>query len=296
MVERKTIGSLVFDIVLSFIMLLFFILFVYPFLYIVLYSISDISKLKFPLLIYPAGMNFDSYITILKTGGTLQAAIVSIARSVIGPFGMLLVSGMGAFAISRQDLVFGKGVRMFFLFSMYVSAGLIPGYILIKSLGLTNNFWVYIIPGLANVFNMILMKAYISSIPHELEESVKIDGGSDLDAYFRVILPLCTPVNAAVVLFAVIGQWNSYFDVSLYNGSNQSLYTLSYTLYLNLSSAKNVTLEELKLAAQLGRTVRVNSQSLSMAMTVIAMVPVMCIYPILQKYFASGLLIGSVKM
>lgn len=296
MIKQKGAGNFLFNCVLMLIMLVVFILFVYPFLYIVLYSLSDISQLKTPFLIYPVGFNLDSYKAILTDGGNLNALFVSVARCVVAPLSMLIVSGMLGYGLSRQDLVFGKAIRMYLLFSMYISAGLIPGYLLIQKLGLMRSFWVYILPGMCNTFNAILIKTYILTLPHELEESVKIDGGSELTAFFRVILPLCLPISATVVLFAVIGAWNSYFDVSLYNGSVKSLHTLSYTLYLQLASASNISLEDLQEAARSGTVIRVNKQSLVMAMTVITMIPPMCVYPFLRKNFASGLLIGSVKM
>jgi len=203
---------------------------------------------------------------------------------------------MGGYAISRRDLVFGKAIRMYLLFSMYVSAGLIPGYLLIRNLGLMNSFWVYVFPGMANIFNMILIKAYIASIPQELEESVLIDGGTEIAAYFKVIFPLTLPINAFVVLMAIIHAWNSYFDVSLYNSNTRALHTLSFNLYVNLSANTNLTLEQLQELMETGEELRIHNQSLNMALTVVTMVPIMCIYPLLQKYFVSGLMIGAVKM
>ena len=296
MIEKKSAYSIIFDIFLTLFMFGLFVIFVYPFLYVLVYSISDVSQMKSPLLIFPVGINFESYKTIFRDTSFVRSTIITLARCTLGPLGMLLISGSGAYALSRQNLVFGKAVRMYFLFSMYVSAGLIPGFLLIKYLGLMNNFWVYIIPGLANIFTMLLIKAYISSLPRELEEAVLIDGGTDFDVYFRVILPLTLPINAAVVLFAVIGHWNSYIDVTLFNGNSPNLYTLSFKLYLNLTMSLNMTLEDIRRMHETGQIVSINAKSMNMAMTVITIAPIMCLYPLLQKYFASGLLIGSIKM
>ena len=296
MIRKKTAGTLAFDIILVFLMSVIAVLMIYPFLYILFYSVSDVSKLKFPILIFPVGFNLDSYEAILRIRTIFQAALVSVARCVLGPLGMLIVSGMAGYVLTRQDLVFKNAIRVYLVFSMYVSAGLIPGYLNIKNLGLTNSFWVYVIPGLANIGNMILIRAFISNMPKELVESVKIDGGSDLTAYMRIILPLSLPINAAVVLFAIIGGWNAYFDVALYNGSRPELYTLSFVLYVQLTSVTNISLEKLKEMALLGQTIKLNNQSLTMALTVILITPMMCLYPFMQKYFASGLLIGSIKL
>ena len=295
-IQKRTKIDIIFDIFLYIGMTMIFILMVYPFQYVIVYSLSDTSKIKFPLLLWPVKLNFDSYVTILGNKSNIRAALVSIARCIAGPFSMLLVSSMGGYAISRKELVFGKAIRIYLLFSMYIYAGLIPTFLLIKNLGLTNNFLVYVIPGMANIFNMILIKAYITNIPHELEESVKIDGGNEIDTYFKVILPLTLPINAAVLLFGIIIAWNSYFDVSLYNGNSKNLYTLSYMLYINLTASQNLSLEKIKELAREGRGVKINNQSLNMALTVITMLPIICVYPLLQKYFVSGLTVGAVKM
>ena len=296
MIEKRGPIDYVFDTFIYVLMSCVFIIMAYPFVYVIVYSVSDISKIKFPLLIWPAGINFDSYRVIFGDRNMLNAAFISLARCVAGPFSMLLVSGMGGYALSRKDLLFGKAIRMYLLFSMYVGAGLIPGYLLIKNLGLMNNFLVYVVPGMASIFNMILIKAYIAGIPNELEESVLIDGGTQIAAYFYIILPLTLPINAFVVLMAIIGAWNSYFDVSLYNGNTRELHTLSYKLFINLTASQNLSLEKIKQLAQEGQQVKINNQSLNMALTVVTITPIMCVYPLLQKYFVSGLTIGAVKM
>lgn len=296
MVEKKSLFSTLFDIFLTLFMIIVVIIFVYPFIYILLYSVSDVAKMKFPLLIYPVGFNLEPYKAIFRDDTYTMAVFVTIARCVVGPLLMLVVSGSGAYALSRPNLIFGKCIRIYLLFSMYISAGIIPSYMLMKYLGLINNFLVYVLPGMASIFNMLLIKAYISSLPRELEESVFIDGGNDIDAYFRIILPLTLPINAAVILFAVIGQWNSYMDVTMYNGNRPQLYTLAFKLWLNFRKSTNLSLEEMQAMREQGITVRLNAKSLNMAMTVIMTLPIMCLYPMLQKYFASGLLIGSIKM
>ena len=161
-----------------------------------------------------------------------------------------------------------------------------------QGLHLTNTFLVYILPAAVSAFNMILVKTYIESIPPAMEEAVLIDGGTEIDAFFRVILVLCLPVNAAIVLFSCIQQWNSFIDTQLYNAMRPDLYTMQYVLYNALAFHMQQSLEEAKnqVAAN-----SVTSQSLKMAITVVTIVPIMFVYPFLQKYFVSGLLVGSVK-
>jgi putative aldouronate transport system permease protein len=288
---KRSIADHIFDTALHIFMILVFIVMVYPFLYVINYSISTVSQIKSPLLIIPEGIQFKSYAILFRDQSIYRALAVSIARSIIGPIVMIIVTGSAGYVISRPQLIFGKFFRMFFLFTMYMSAGIIPGYLLVKTLGLTNSFIVYILPSAVNAFFMMLIKTYIEALPPSLEEAVLIDGGTEFDAYFKVILRLCLPVNAAVILFACIGQWNSYIDTQLYNAMSPKLYTLQYVLYNTLAVQMARSLEE---AQKLNRNV-VSSQSLKMAITVITIVPIMCVYPFLQRYFVSGLLVGSIK-
>jgi putative aldouronate transport system permease protein len=289
---RRSALDVVFDLFLYILMLAVFVVMVYPFIYVINYSISSVAQVKHPLLLWPEGVHFESYRILFSDASMLQALFVSVVRSVVGPACMLVVTAMGGYVISRPNLVFGKFFRMFFLFTLYVSAGIIPVYLVIKSLHLTNTFWVYIFPVTVNAFNMILMKTYIESLPPSLEESVLIDGGTEIDAYFSVIFPMCLPVNAAIVLFSCIQHWNSFIDTQLYNAMRPALYTMQYVLYNALAVQMQQSLEEAK--ARMAQNT-VTSQSLKMAITVLTVIPIMCVYPFLQKYFVSGLLVGSVK-
>ena len=177
---------------------------------------------------------------------------------------------------------------------MYVNGGMIPNYILIKELGLLNNFLVYILPGLVSAFNMIVIRTYINGLPESLIESAKIDGAGELRIFMQIILPLCKPVLATVALFIAVGQWNSWFDAMLYASGNPKLTTLQYELMKLLSSSTQQggagTAEMVKNAGNL-----VTPKSLRAAITIVTAFPIVCLYPFLQKYFVSGLTIGGVK-
>lgn len=291
MIFKNSPGERLFDVFLYTLMAIVFLLMVYPFLYVFNYSISSVAQVKNPLLIIPEGIQLESYAIIFRDPTMYRAMLVSVARSVVGPIFMLMVTATGGYVISRPHLVFGKFFRMFFLFTMYLNAGIIPVYLVIQSLGLTNSFLVYIMPMAVNAFFMMLVKTYIEGIPSSLEEAVLIDGGTEFDAYFRVILRLCLPVNAAILLFACIQQWNSFIDTQLYNAMSPKLYTMQYVLYNALAVQMQQSLEEAKQRA--GNIV--SSQSLKMAITVVTIVPIMCVYPFLQRYFVSGMLVGSIK-
>lgn len=292
MVYKKSRGEQLFDIINHLIMIFIFIVMVYPFLYVLNYSLSIPGRIRNPLLIVPAGINLEAYKIAFSDPSIYHAFFVSVARSTIGPLTMLIVTAMAGHALSYKELIAGRFFRLFFLFTMYFSAGIIPVYLLFKTLRLTGTFWVYIVPGMVNVFNLILIKTYIETIPRSLEESVLIDGGNEFDAFWKVIFPLCLPVNAAVVLFSCVGHWNSYIDTQLYAAMNQELHTMQYVLYNVLAVQMQQSLEEAK--RRYTETV-VTSESLKMAITVITVIPIACVYPFLQRYFVSGLLIGSIK-
>jgi putative aldouronate transport system permease protein len=288
MVRRKTVGGVCFDVINGLFMCLLFILMIYPFLYVINFSVSTLSETTGTLLLLPKGVNFKAYAVLFQDDGVLHAFLVSVARSTIGPVLMLFVTGMAAYVLATPDLAFGKFFRAVFVLTMYLSAGIIPTYIFIKQYGLLNNFWVYILPNLCSAFNLILIKTYIESIPRSLQEAVYMDGGNDLQAYWKVIFPICRPVNAAILLFGILNQWNSFIDTQMYCAMTEKLYTLQYVLFNTLSSQTNI--EALKSGAMAS-----SGQTLKMAITVITVVPVMCVYPFLQKHFVSGIMIGSVK-
>lgn len=288
MVYKQTWSDRVFNFLNGFLMLVIFIIMVYPFLYVINYSVTAPSEAGGSLLLLPKGINFEAYKTLLQESGILRAFGISVARSIIGAALMLIITGMAAYVLATPNLVFGRFFRTAFVLTMYLSAGIVPTYIYMKQYHLLNNFWVYILPNLCSAFNLILIKTYIESIPRSLQEAVYIDGGNDLQAYWRVIFPVCKPVNAAILLFGILNQWNSFMDTQMYCAMDEKLYTLQYVLYNTLSSQTNM--EALKRGAAV-----VNGQTLKMAITVITVFPVMCVYPFLQKHFVSGIMVGSVK-
>ncbi|OGO80864.1 MAG: hypothetical protein A2Y21_04180 [Clostridiales bacterium GWC2_40_7] len=290
MISHK-IPDRLFDFANCIFMIIVFIIMFYPFLYVFEYSVSNPALLTGGLLIIPKGFTLSSYLVLLTRGDVLSGLTISIARTVMGPFGMLFVTAMAAYVITKDYLIGIKFFRKFFVFTMYVSGGIIPSYVLMKSLHLTNNFFVYILPVLLSAFNLILIKTYIEDLPKSLEESAIIDGANEATVFFRIIFPLCTPILAAVCLFAAIGQWNSFIDTQLYNSMNRNLYTLQYVLY-NYLAAITLSLDQAK---NNDKGLIATPESLKMAITAITMIPILIIYPFIQKYFISGLLIGAVK-
>jgi len=204
---------------------------------------------------------------------------------------------MMGYCLSRKEYVLNKFITVVFVLTMYFSAGLIPQYLLIKKLGLLDSFWVYIIPGMISAFNVIVVRTYIQTIPESLIESARIDGAGDFKIFIRIIFPLAKPSLAVVGMFTIIYQWNSWFDTYLYAPSKQSLSTLQYELQkLLASSFSQSTAQQANnaLAGEMASNM-VSPVSLQAAITIVAMVPILCVYPLLQRYFIAGLNVGGVK-
>ncbi|OHE58800.1 MAG: hypothetical protein A2Z99_19860 [Treponema sp. GWB1_62_6] len=283
--------ELLFDIFNSILMFVVVLIMAYPFLYVFLYSISDPAHLKAGLMLWPEKITFNSYKVIFANPVIINGVYISIARSVIGTVSMLVVTAAAAYAISKKHLIGVRFLRVFFILTMYFSGGIIPAYLLVKSLGLTNNFLVYIIPNMVSVFNMILIRTYVESIPASLEESALMVGANELQIFLYIVIPMSTPVLAAVGLFTFVNQWNSFVDVQIYNFMKPDLYPLQYILF-NYLMSQSQSIEQAK------RTMNVTAispQSLKTTITIITILPIFFIYPVLQKYFVSGLMVGSVK-
>lgn len=288
---KKSTASKAFDSINILGMLLLSVLMIFPFYYILVYSLSDSRLMSSGLVYWPIGVNIEAYQTILTDQRILRSALVSLARTLTGPALMILITSMAAFVLAHDKTPGVKVLRKYFVFTMYMGAGIIPVYLLIKTLGMIGTFWVYIIPQSVSVYNMVLIKTYIESIPDSLEEAARIDGANEFMAFWRVIFPVCMPVITATALFTAVGHWNDFIDTQFYNNMNPRLFTLQYMLYQVLASAES--LAQAKSQAEFGRVVL--PQSLKMAVTVITVVPIAMVYPLVQRHFAKGLMIGAIK-
>ena len=277
-----------------------FVLFVtaYPLWYVLIYSISDPQGFVPGFQFLPHAVSLEAYSRVLTNEGFLNSLFISVARTTLGPVLSGIVTMMIAFAVSHRDLPGRKQINWYFIFTMYFGAGLIPTFLLYQSLGFVNSFWVYIVPSIVNVFGMILMRTYIESLPSELKESAHIDGANDFIIFYRIIVPVCLPVIAAVTLFAAVGQWNAYTDTVIYNATNQRLHPLQYFLVrmvTGIASSQADIAAQLAMQAGAQGVARVSPMVVRMAVTVITIVPISLLYPFLQRYFVKGLLVGSVK-
>lgn len=285
-----------FDIILAVIMLIITIITVYPFLNVLAISLNNATDtVKGGIHIWPREFTFQNYKEIFEGSSNLpQGLLISVLRTVIGTATGVLASAMVAFTISRREFVFNKFVTVLFILTMYVGGGLIPEYMIVKSMGLVNNFAVYIIPGLISTFNVIVIRSFIDGLPPALTESAMIDGANDFVIFTKIVLPLCLPVIATVALFIAVGQWNSWFDTYLYAGANEKLTTLQYELMKVMGNAAGAAKIDPNSQA-VKQAAAVNPESIKMAITMVATVPILIVYPFVQKYFVTGMTLGAVK-
>ena len=298
--KNKIKRDRVFPIVNTLILILLCFITLYPVLNTVAYSFNDgLDAVKGGIGLWPRVWSLDSYDALVKDPAIYQAFWISFSKTILTTALNLFWTGMLAYALSRREYVLRKFITLVLVFTMYINAGLIPNYLLIsKTLGLKNTYWVYIIPTMFSCFNMIVIRTYIGGLPDALVESAKIDGAGDLRAYFQIILPMCLPVMATVALFVAVGAWNSWFDTYLYNGSKKDLYSMQYLLKMKLATTQNqasnaaaATAEALA-AQQKSKTTPITVRA---AITVVSAVPILVVYPFLQKYFVTGMALGSVK-
>ncbi len=272
---------------------------VYPFYYLIINTISsnDLSARGFINFI-PKEIHLENYKQVLQLRGLPRAAFVSVGRTVIGTAFTVLASAFLGFMFTQEKMWGRKFSYRFIVVTMYFNAGLIPMFVTMNTLHLTNSFWVYIIPVIVQPFNIILVKTFIESIPKSLQEAAEIDGAGFIRIFYKIILPTCTPILATVAIFSAVGQWNSFQDTLIYV-TDQKLYSLQYLLYQFINQAsslatmvKNSTGTGLNMAAI---ATQQTPTSIRMTVSVVVVLPILFIYPLFQRYFVKGIMIGSVK-
>lgn len=291
--RKKSLSDRIFVICNTIFMIAFVVITLYPVLNTLAISFNDgTDALRGGIYLIPRKFTLKNYITVLQKDDLITGAIVTVARTVVGTLLALVSNAILAFVVSRKNFLFKKQLSLFWVITMYVNGGLIPTFLLFKGLHLTNSFWVYVIPGMVNAFNMLVIRTYMNGIPDSLEESAQLDGAGYTTIFTKIISPLCKPVYATVALFVAVGQWNSWFDAMLYNRMSDKLTTLQYELMKLLSSVTN---QGTSAEAMKNSTGTVTPTSVRAAATIITMLPIICIYPFLQQYFVAGLTLGGVK-
>ena len=283
----------------AFILILLMIVTIYPVLNTLAVSFNEgTDAVRGGIGIIPRKFSMVNYDTILDER-TVRAAWVSVSKTVIITIMNLFWTGMLAYTLSRKEYVLRKFITTLMVLTMYVNAGLIPNYLLIKdTLNLAHTYWVYIIPTMFPCFNMIVIRTYIAGLPDALVESARIDGAGDFRIYWKIIFPLCTPVLATVALFVAVGSWNSWFDTKLYNNNAvRDPQTLQFLLQEKIATAGQQSSNSGAATADalLAKQDQKGELAIRAAITVISTVPILVVYPILQKYFVTGMALGSVK-
>ena len=285
-----------FDKVNVVIMVIMMIVMIYPLWYTVVGAFNDgYDYMRGGVYFLPRVFTLDNFKAVFFDDTILHAFLITILKCVIGTVTSVLFTAWVSYGLTRSNLIGRKFYLALMMFTMYFSGGMIPTFILIKNLGLYDSFWVYIIPSLFSVWNMVIMQSFMRELPPALIEAAKIDGASEYRIFFSIVLPLCKPVLAAVALFTVVNHWNSYFDAMLYTNS-QDLQTIQ--LFLNKVITDPSVSNSLGSAAatnipEAARTI--TSQSIKFAAMVVTALPVVVVYPFLQKYFVKGMTIGAVK-
>lgn len=293
--RKRSRHDKIWDTIIGVFMAIFVVVTLYPILNTLAISFNDgVDSVRGGIYIWPRVFSLQNYRTVFHNPNLTQAAFISVSRTVIATVVQVFLTAMLAYVLSRKEFVFKKQLSIIYVLTMYVNGGMIPTYVLMKDLHLTNNFLVYILPGLVAAFNMIVLRTYMNGLPDGLVESAKIDGAGDFRIFIQIILPLCKPALATVALFIAVGQWNSWFDSMLYCSQSPNLTTLQYELMKVLSAATQQggagTADIVKNSGSI-----VTSQSIRSAITIVTALPIVFIYPFLQKYFISGLTIGGVK-
>ena len=265
---------------------------VYPFWNIFIVSINDANDaMRGGLYLLPRKLSLASYADILGRKTFQQSIFVTVARTLIGTPLAVLVTSAAAYVLSYQELIARKQLNVLFVFTMYFGGGMVPYYMVLKNLGLLDNFLVFILPNLLSVYNMILVRNYVQSMPGALFDAARIDGANDLIIFFKLVMPLAKPIVMTIALFVAINHWNSWFDAYLYT-SSQELKTMQSILVEILNQYQT---SDAGASAANRMSQAITPDSIRMAATMVTTIPIIMVYPFIQKYFVKGIMLGSVK-
>ncbi|MGC3994876.1 MAG: carbohydrate ABC transporter permease [Propionicimonas sp.] len=296
---RYTVGGVVFTIVTGLVFLAFAVICAYPFYFLLINSVSanDLSA-QGDVRWWPIGFHLQNYLEVFKLPGLPAAAMVSVARTVLGTVATVFASAFLGFMFTQQRMWKRQLWYRLIVITMYFNAGIIPIFLIMKTLGLTNNFWVYILPFVVAPFNIILVKTYVESLPASLQEAAEVDGANVFQIFFRIMLPSMTPILATVAIFSAVTQWNSFQDTLIYV-TDQSLYTLQFVLYMYISQAASLALAAQQAGGNIGSVASAatsqTATSIQVTVAVLAVAPILFIYPLFQRFFVKGIMLGAVK-
>ena len=295
--RKRTVEQIIFTTLNTTFLLALAALMIYPLLNTLAISLNDgMDAVRGGIGIWPRVFSLQNYNVVFNMHTIYQAFFMSVLKTVVVVATNLFFTSMLAYALSRKEFIFRRSITLIFVLTLYFDAGLIPNYLLIKDLGMLNSFQAYWVPTIISAFNLIVLRTYMKSIPDEIIESARIDGAGEFRTWWQIVMPLCKPALAVVGLFVAVGSWNSWLDTLLYNSGDPALSTLQYELQKLLASSMNAGMNSVAATGSAASGGQVTTPiALRSAITMVAAVPILFVYPFLQKHFVSGLTIGSVK-
>lgn len=296
---KTNVGDRIFVVANTIFMIFISLIMLYPMLNTLAVSFNDpTDSLRGGIYLWPRIWSTMAYEAVFRNDLLFIAFGNSVARTVLSTVGGLFVCSMAAYVLSRREFVIKKFVTIYFIITMYVSAGLIPTFFLFRDLGLVDNFHVYWLPGLFGAFNVIVIRSYMQGLPDSLVEAARIDGAGEFRIFSQIILPICKPVLATVGLWIAVGNWNDWFTTFIYAPFNRNLTTMQFELMKELGAAMaamGAAQQGFLADAMGGQFQNITPVAIRSAITIVAAVPILCVYPFLQKYFVKGVHVGSVK-
>jgi multiple sugar transport system permease protein/putative aldouronate transport system permease protein len=300
--RKKHNKKSILDILFLIVDYLFFIVFtlscLFPFYYLFINTISDASLVSRGMINFiPKGINIQNYLALRNVSDLGNSLIVSLGRTILGTALMVLASAFVGYLVTKQEMWHRKFFYRFLVITMYFNAGLIPWYLNMSMLGLTNSFAAYIIPGIVAPYNIILVKTYIESIPAELEESAFIDGASYMTVFAKIVWPLSKPILATIAIFGAVGNWNSFQDSLILMTNSPNLYTLQHRLYIYLNTSSNLgaVMNSAGSGSSAALDYASNGKIIKYTISMVSIIPILLVYPFMQRYFEEGIMLGAVK-
>lgn len=295
---KNTPGDVVFNIINGTMFILFTLSCIFPFYYLFINTVSENELvLRGMINFVPRGLHIDNYLALANVKDLGTSFMISLARTLIGTTIMVVASAFVGYLVTKKEMWGRKFWYRFLVITMYFNAGLIPWYLNMSMLGLTNNFMAYIIPGIIQPFNIILVKTYIESIPAELEESAIIDGAGYFAIFTKIIWPLCKPILATIAIFGAVGHWNSFTDSLILMQGNPGLYTIQHRLYIYLNQTSNLgaLMQSGGSTASAAIESAFNAKVIKYTISMVTIIPILMVYPFMQRYFEEGIMLGAVK-
>ena len=291
---RLSVGDRIFNILNVTVFSLFTLICIFPFYYLFINTISNNDLVAQNLItLIPRGIHFSNFIALKGVQDFGNAVLVTVSRTILGTALMVLTSAFAGYLTTKREMWKRSFWYRCLVITMYFNAGLIPWYLNMLGLGLTDNYWGYILPGLVVPYNIILVKTYIESIPEALEESAKIDGATTMQVFLKIILPLSKPILATIAVFGAVGAWNSMQDSLILMANSPNLYTMQHRLYIYLNSSSN--LAQAMSSGTAVTTGMLNSKVIKYTISIVTVIPIMLVYPFMQRYFEEGMMLGAVK-